>query len=74
MDDAVVAVEQGPEGSAGADRAELAVITDQDHLRLGEIAGGQQAEHVAVVGHPGLVEHDDVAPGELERAVVQTPE
>jgi hypothetical protein len=65
---------RGPEGSAGADRAELALIADQDDLGLGEIAGAQQAEHVAVIGHPGLVEHDDVAPDELERAVVQTPE
>ena len=63
VDDAVVAVEQGPEGAAGADRAELAVVADQDHLGLGQVAGGQEAEHVAVVGHAGLVEHDHVPSG-----------
>ena len=67
-------VEQGPECAAGADRTELAVIADHDHLGLGQVAGGQEAEHVAVVGYPGLVEHDDVPPSELQGAVVEAPQ
>jgi hypothetical protein len=74
VDDPVVAVEQRPQRTAGTDRAELAVIPDQDHLGLGEIAGGHEAEHVAVVGHPGLVQHDHMARGELQGAVVQAPQ
>src|SRR5207244_5020589 len=73
-DDAVMPVEQGPECAAGADRTELAVIADHDHLGLGQVAGGQEAEHVAVVGYPGLVEHDDVPPSELQGAVVEAPQ
>ena len=50
-----VAGDEGFEGAARADRAELAVIADHDHLGPGRLGGGQQAQHGGVVGHARLV-------------------
>ena len=61
VDLAGVAVEQCPQGSAGTHRSQLAVVADEDDLGSGDLAGGEQPEQGRVVGHPGLVEDDDVA-------------
>ena len=74
VDLAVVAVEDRSERAPEADGVELAVVTDEDDLGAGDVGGGEEPEHGGVVGHPGFVEDDDVAGGEIEAAVVQAPE
>ena len=74
VDLAVVAVEDRSERAPGADGVELAVVTDEDDLGAGDVGGGEEPEHGGVVGHPGFVEDDDVAGGQIEGVVVEAPE
>jgi hypothetical protein len=51
------AVAEGAEATAGVDRRELPVITDQDHLRLGLLCVLEEAGELAAAQHAGLVHH-----------------
>ena len=56
VDLAAVAVEDRSERAPGADRVELAVVTDEDDLGAGDVGGSEEPKHGGVVGHPGFVE------------------
>jgi hypothetical protein len=56
VDDPTMTVEQRAQRAARANRAELTVVPDHDHLGAGHVAGGEEAEHVPVVGHPGFID------------------
>ena len=74
VDLAVVAVEDRSERAPGADRVELAVVTNEDDLGAGDVGGSEEPKHGGVIGHPGFVEDDDVAGGQMEGLVVEAPE
>ena len=67
-------VDEGFEAAAGAHRAELAVVSDDDQLGAGRFGGGKQAEHGGVVGHARLVTDNHGAAIEVDLFVVETPQ
>jgi hypothetical protein len=70
----VGAVEQPRETAAGTNRAELAVVADQHHLRPCRLRRDQDPQDVAIAGHTDLV--DDHHGGGVEglAAVVEAPQ
>ena len=74
MDGARVAGHKGAQGAAGADRAELAVVTDEHQLGPGRFDMRGEADEVDVVGHAHLVEDHSGLFAEAQLAVVEPPD
>ncbi|GAC1532172.1 MAG: hypothetical protein NVS3B12_09430 [Acidimicrobiales bacterium] len=68
-----VAGQQSTEPSAGADRAELAVIANHDQLGSGRVDGGEETTQVGVIGQAALIEDDHVAGPEAQPVMVEAP-
>jgi hypothetical protein len=73
-DDVGVTVQHCLQRATGADRGELAVVTDDDQLGAGSLGAEQEPGQVEVRGHAGLVDHDHCLTIERDLAVVEPPE
>jgi hypothetical protein len=67
-------VEQRGEGTAGADGGELPGVADKHQRGAGALDREHEPGEVGVVGHAGLVDHDDGALVEDDLAVVAVPQ
>ena len=63
--DRAVAFDDAGEEAAGADRGQLGGIADQDDLPLRLLDAFEQRREDARLGHPGLVDDDEAALGQL---------
>jgi hypothetical protein len=69
-----VADEDGVEGTAGSDGAELVGVADEDGLGAGGVDGDEQPLEVGVGGHAGFVENDQGAGVEPDALPVELPQ
>ena len=74
VDGTRVALGEAFQAAAGADRAELPVVTDQHDLRAGQRRLGEQPQHGRVIDHRGLIDDEDGALVEVELMVVEPPQ
>ncbi len=59
----------GEHPAAGLDRGELVGVADQDGLGAGLRGGGEELAQVVGAHHPGLVDHDQGGPLDLQGVV-----
>jgi hypothetical protein len=72
-DVAMVAPDQGFEGTPGADGVELAKIAHDDGPCPGGFHGAEELGHVGIRGHAGFVQEHNVAGGQPVTAVIEAP-